>query len=136
MNPNHVLVHLALNDWRNGAPQGYALGLQIADRDGDIALALDTVTGDSGPVCRVDQRLWRVKLGYHWYAIKGYRQWYGNWCWDAVWMEPSTAADLLNQARASKWWRPDSGYTSYWERWESDEPFTAAFFTAEALINV
>lgn len=132
MAQRYVPVLVCLNDPGNGEASGHALGLDIMDPDGEAALELRSIEVDRGPVCRIDTRLRRMKLGPFWFHIKGHKFWVGNWCWDAVWMEPSMAADLLNKARASDGWTPDAGYEPWWERWMSDEPFAADDFVASA----
>ena len=127
---NHVRIHLCINSAESGTPTGHAAAIEVLDRDGDIALSLMAIDLE-GPVCRIDNRLARVKLGYHWFHIKGHATWVGSWCWDSVLMEPSTAAELLNHARASRWWSLDAGFSTWWELWQSDELFDAAFITSD-----
>lgn len=38
----------------------------------------------------------RIKLGDRIYPIHGYREWYGNWCWNRIWMAPADVVTLLN----------------------------------------
>lgn len=126
-----VRIDLAVNEPQNGGPSGRCYGINVEVLS-DTALSLDPVTGDTGPVCRIDDQRMRVKLSHVWYPIRRHSRWVGNWCWDSVDLEPATAARLLNDARASKWWSLDAGFDSWWERWESGDPFTAQFLLADA----
>jgi len=68
-----------------------------------------------------------VRLGRRTFPILRYRQWYGNWCWDAVWVDPGTAAEILNHLHATGKFQPTAGWQDLWRCWER------GLFTAQDL---
>jgi hypothetical protein len=66
--------------------------------------------------------------------IKGHKQWYGNWCWDVVWMHPKPAADFLNYLKTLSSWSVDGGAcgppVDWGEAWEKGT-FTKEMFKQE-----
>lgn len=46
-----------------------------------------------------------VKVCRKTFRCRGHTQWVGNWCWDAVWMTPDDAAQLINYLRTLGGWR-------------------------------
>jgi hypothetical protein len=89
-----VVVALCCNDSDNGLPTGHVSAVECDGCE---------LTGPNwngrGPVVRYNAD--RVKIGRHWYPVYHHQMWWGNWCWDAVWMPVADARLLL--ARLLAW---------------------------------
>ena len=124
-----ITVMLCCNDHRNGMFQGFVEQIEVGDRSGDIFLAMDGYCRMSdGPVeiaTPSGERRRVIRVGRFQYGVRGYSEWFGNWCWDLARLTSGDAARLLNNLRASGRWSPHEGHSWAWDRWKSGEPFTA-----------
>ena len=121
----HHTIMLACNDHRNGRFKGSFDAAELLGLDGDRLMAFE------GPPIKA--RFWlRSKCGAPpsfsvtgrnaglplriWLHAENYRQWYGNWCWDAFFVQPETAAKFLHVVRIAKWhcYEAESGLFALW----------------------
>jgi len=58
----------------------------------------------------------RVRLGRRVFEYQRHKEWYGNWCWDAFWMERAEARRFLRYLREDGRWHCEGGPTRlyYW----------------------
>jgi hypothetical protein len=104
----HTLVSFACNDYRNGSAKGYFEQIEC------VGLQLDSPWHGRYLKCEATER--HVVVGARrWWRTGGIVPWYGNWCWDAVWMTWKDAAELLTFVRG-KGYRPDSGPDFLWDK--------------------
>ena len=52
------------------------------------------------------------------FASKGYRQWFGNWCWDAASVDENTAVDIFRRLKQLEF-GPNHATESMWTWFES-----------------
>jgi hypothetical protein len=118
-----LTVNFCCNDPDNGRATGR---VDTIDADGLIRLTGPDLTyrvNVSGPgTLRVGRRL---------FAHHGYREWVGNWCWDAARLTADELARLVNYLR-ERGWGCEEAETTLFERWEAGEAITADHLT-EAL---
>lgn len=128
-----TVVHLLLNDPSNGVPTGRCDGVEFAFPTGDeISLSLYTEPGPEAAV-RAVEGVAHLVLGGKRYRIVGHRGWVGNWCWDAVRMEPAVALRLLEDLRADAGrWCVEMATGDLMERWQQGGPFPAELGATEA----
>ncbi|WP_422928634.1 hypothetical protein [Singulisphaera sp. PoT] len=63
------------------------------------------------------------------FPILGYRQWVGNWCWDAAGMEVAAVVSLLNHLKRLGW-TCMVAESNLFERWRVEGDITAEEFAA------
>jgi len=93
---------LATNDPDNGNDTGRVSCVEIHPSATERpALRLECVRHE--PTCSVRLSLEKVpyvRIGHKTFPIGGHRDWYGNWCWRAVWVRRDVAARMANHLRS------------------------------------
>jgi hypothetical protein len=85
-----VFVHLLMND-EHGMDTGRCGAVHFDD---DAEWAADPLVWEtSGPVCRVEGGM-LLRFSRHRFPVLGFREWVGNWCWNAVTMSHNEALRL------------------------------------------
>lgn len=135
LKPKPARFLLCVNDPANGEPSGRIAGIELCG-DGTTRLDLEPCKYPE-PRFRWVQRKAekRIRISGREFPYLGSKSWVGNWCWDAVVMSPSVAADLLNHLR-TEGWQATGGEVRYGRLWDSGEPFRpsdTAIITAEIL---
>lgn len=106
MSDTDVFVSLCVNDPDNGMDTGRCCAVHVSDDGEDIELETGNLRDADNPTFAIERRMFRgmqcakVRIGRHSYWIGGYRQWYGNWCWDAVSMSRREARRLIRNLLA------------------------------------
>lgn len=114
-------VHVACNDYRNGHCQGWFGAVHIGIGRGGFDFGTDYLDDQyielDGP--RTTYRVMdanKIKLGRVTVAYDGYREWYGNWCWDAFFVDTDDVRKLARYLKRrcfgvedgtevlSRWW--------------------------------
>ena len=121
----HVLVMLATNDPSNGNDTGCVscVEIHIGSNLGS-ALRLECVRRE--PTCAVRcslEKVSYVRIGRKTFPISVHRNWYGNWCWRAVWMCNDAAARMVNHLRAMDKFDVEEGWTALFDKWTTTEPY-------------
>ena len=116
-----MLVMLCVNNWRNGVFHGRLERVEIAD------LTLESPYMDSALRIRVDKIGITLGADRRTWPYSSYREWVGNWCWDACQMTPDNAADLLNFLLAFRY-KPDVGPAELWDKIDAGLLLTADDF--------
>jgi len=89
-----IAVDLCCNDPDNGTPLDKIAAIEVSLSD-EFDNTFKVV--DFEMVWEVQpDRSSRLKLGDRIYPIHGYREWYGNWCWNRIWLAPADLLTLLN----------------------------------------
>lgn len=108
------IVSLACNDPDNGNFCGRLVMVEYNEME---------LTHDHwGRGCSVsfpDERT--VKVSRRRFHIQGRKNWYGNWCWDAVHMTTKEARRLIRYLRAMGHWHCESGPSRLYE-WFNTRP--------------
>jgi hypothetical protein len=58
----------------------------------------------------------RIRISRRIFRYMREKEWFGNWCWNALWMEPREARRLLRYLRDSGNWHSEGGPTRLY-RW-------------------
>jgi len=132
----HIMVMLAVNDHRNGDHVGRLRAIKFSQRgESTPLLALDSYYLNSDgsrvyPACSYNQQTKRVQIGARRFEVMTYFNWVGNWCWDAVIVQPEVAARLFNYlcwCYHSKF-SAEGGTELFGELWKTREFVTAREF--------
>lgn len=96
MRPGEVVVAVAVNNPDNGHFIGRCYGVKYNDMD------LTPEYIDHGPRFEYlgDGRFRFSRRTFKCRTVQG---WYGNWCWDGLYMQRSEARRLLRYMREGKW---------------------------------
>jgi hypothetical protein len=100
-----TLISIACNNPDNGHFTGHFSALHYGnDQDTELQHAdflrgpRVTYLGDG-----------RVRLSRRIFEYEREKEWYGNWCWNALWMRPEEARRLLRYLRESGGWHCEGG---------------------------
>lgn len=108
---------LSVNDGNNGLPTGHIDGVDVMGEEGDV-LELRACVWPPSRCPRFTRGDGWVRISRRKFPILGYKEWVGNWCWDAVSMGAADGAELLNYLRELGW-HCEGGISPYFEQWES-----------------
>jgi hypothetical protein len=113
-----VRIDICCNDPGNGAFSGRALGVTYRDNE------LEPDAWGEGYAFTVDDERSRFRIHRRWFAFRRRKAWFGNWCWDAFWMDPREAKRLLRALKASGKWDCTSGLVRFsnWFDARAQEP--------------
>lgn len=108
----HICVAFACNDYRNGNDLGRAESVNVC-----YGTAPTIELQGSSKVFRLhNPRVLRV--GRRLYPIISFREWYGNWCWNAVCVNRIVASMIVNQL-IDAGWHCDGAATDMFEKLNS-----------------
>lgn len=123
-----VRIDVCCNDADNGLFDGRALAIQLAD-------ALELTAADwRGPVFR--ELPDAIKISRRRFPILASKDWFGNWCWNAYWLDAPVAADFLAYVHGLYAFTPEMGEERLFDRWYRPAPFTdhdREFFVRQAV---
>lgn len=112
-----IQVDLCCNYPRNGLFAGQLWALKVGPN-----MEFGSKFIDWGPRLRfLDGRI--AIAGKH-FPITCYREWVGNWCWDAVRIEGRYVLELLNWPRLRRWFDLELAETRLFNFWESGGTWT------------
>lgn len=69
----------------------------------------------SGPECRITVLVNRIKIGQKSFLFRNYREWVGNWCWNAATLEDEAVWRLVSYLRDVKKWTCQCGPTGLFD---------------------
>ena len=90
----YVNLMLCVNHHQNGVFAGLCRGISLSDEE---CLSLESPFLNRHLKCEIGDKHFRLGKSHTW-RHRGHQTWVGNWCWDAVAVTPSCAADVLNFA--------------------------------------
>jgi len=111
-----MILNLCCNDYRDGSPLGKSETIEICHSD-------VTVEFEGRPMVTRVRKDGRLQLGRFVVPIRGYRMWFGNWCWDAAqvdFLQGLRAATILLQAG----WRITEGPEEIYDLANDKKPIT------------
>ena len=115
-----VRIDFACNDPDSGTFIGRVSQIQLA---GDVleleAVRWNLLSFRGCPTIRFGQRAVTLS-GKTWPTVRR-TGWYGNWCWDAVWMLPADALDFLAWLHRGRRWRASMGDDVIFDAWNMSE---------------
>lgn len=101
---------LACNHYRNGMFQGYVESVSLGCGRGDFRFGTDYLDNHeltlSGPRVRLafsKKSRSRARLGSVVFEFCGYKEWVGNWCWDAMFVERKTVREIARTLKSQSW---------------------------------
>lgn len=132
---NRVRVDVCCNDPDNGLFDHRAAMIQLPDQ------LLDLSASDfRGPTFREYSD--SIKLSRRRFPVLASKEWFGNWCWNAYWLDVVDAVDLLTYAHAIGAFDVEQGEERLFARWrwqevltEGDREFLARQMVKAALVD-
>lgn len=116
-----VRILLAVNDHRNGDPDGHVRALEIPD-------VISLEAPEPAPSCVIypNHRPPHVEIDGRHYCIESYASWVGNWVWDAVTVSDDDAVDILDRLRRTERWSITEAEHTVYGKWIAGEKILAA----------
>src|SRR5579883_1033598 len=114
--PARLRLDVCCNDPGNGIFAHRAEQLQITTWDGE-GIEFECV----GRAPRFTEGSGFIRLLRRNWPILASKDWHGNWCWNAYWLEPSVAVRLLAAVKSSGLFDCVCGPSSLYENW-NDTP--------------
>jgi hypothetical protein len=127
-------IELCCNDPDNGNPLGAACAIEFSGNGQDVAGSAKVVNtliggGDvrmSRKVCenscpanryaKYVLRIGRLKV----FCFE-YREWFGNWCWDAAWIAGADAVGVANYLTRLKYWHCEYAPSEFFEKFNAKQ---------------
>jgi hypothetical protein len=126
--PARLRLDVCCNDPDNGLFVGRADGLQLTTWD-DALIELETRYWECGP--RFTEKSGTIRIARRTWPILAAKEWYGNWCWNAYWLAPTTLLDLLSTVKKARQFHCTNAPTQLYENWNDDEaPLSRALWLA------
>lgn len=114
--PHLVRLDVCCNDPDNGSFAGRVAGIQCQD------LLMELGANDMrGPVFREGPD--HIRISRRRFACDRSKEWFGNWCWNAYWLDVDIAVELLVYVHGLGAFNCDQGEERLFHRWHSDRPF-------------
>ena len=105
-----ITVSFCCNNPDNGDALGKVCAIEVHGADvgitlespsyPDATMTLSVKDGAPADLSRCDSTL---RLGRHTYGCRGYKVWFGNWCWDATRMPAVEVRRMLLELREKGW---------------------------------
>lgn len=111
-----IRVDFACNDPDNGDFAGRAAGITVGS-------ALELAAHDmAGPRFSVEPG--RLRISRRRFRFMHSKDWHGNWCWNAYWLDIPNAVYLLNYVHSHCRFSVDMGVEPLFDLWKSEQPWT------------
>lgn len=110
--PKAQLISFACNHPDNGNFCGRADFIHYADSDLELYGNCSVRYLDDG----------RIRISRKVFTYLRLKEWFGNWCWDAVWMQRAEARRLLRYLKDSKTWHAEAGPCRLYEWFNDGKP--------------
>jgi len=114
--PRLVRIDVCCNDPDDGSFAERAAGIDLQD-----SLMELRATDWRGPVFR--EHPGQIQLDRRRFACSRSKDWYGNWCWNAYWLDIDEAVELLAYAHTLRRFDCEMGDERLFNRWDQDRPF-------------
>jgi len=120
MGENEVGIMLAVNDPSNGLPRHSVDHIHIGDELLELEGPPLQWGKTSGGTLNIASRSRQPITSYHSFALRGYQQWVGNWCWDRAVIRVEHLPRFLRILMDASW-DCISGESSLFEMWRQGE---------------
>lgn len=116
------LLHICCNHHENGSFAARVFGVHV----GEIQLDVRVIGAETR--CRT-LKAGRFSIGRVAFKTYSYREWVGNWCWDAMRVRRDDIVRILNylrDRRCREWqvYSVESGPEEFWAAWSRESPLT------------
>jgi hypothetical protein len=118
-----VRLDVCCNDPDNGIFAHCAERLQVSTWDGEH-IELPSVR--RAP--RFEETSGGIRLLRREWPILASKEWYGNWCWNAYWLEPAVTVRLLAAAKRSGLFHCDCGPSQLYDDWNGTDNLDEALW--------
>jgi hypothetical protein len=108
-----VRLDVCCNDPDNGIFAGRAEALQVETWDGESIEFMSA----RAPAPRFSELTGAIRLCRRNWPILAAKGGYGNWCWNAYWLQPSGLVELLATVKRAGQFHLDCGPTDLYENW-------------------
>lgn len=117
--PHLVRLDVCCNDPDNGNFDGRAAGIQLQD------MTMELMAHDlRGPVFRVHAD--HIQISRRRFAYERSKDWYGNWVWNAYWLDVDVAVELLAYVHSLGVFGCDQAEERLFAMWKRKRPFDDA----------
>ena len=116
-----VRIDIACNNPDNGVFAHRAEQIQLPDDLGEF-MAHGFYENRAPRLVEMDGA---IRLAGKRWPITGSKEWVGNWCWNAYWLELSVAADFVVWLHRRKLYSIDQGESRLFEMWRKTTLFDA-----------
>jgi len=114
-------IDLCCNDPDNGNFAGYVSAIHVGDLE---LMSHRWWMSRPGPRLRVEADHF-ILSGKRWPYLRA-KEWYGNWCWDAYWVEPAVCADFLIWLHGRDLFDVETAETRVFNLWKRRDPLTGS----------
>lgn len=98
---------LACNYHRNGSFLGHCDSVEIGAGRGNFTFGTDWLDEHcltlTGPRIRLQVGKHSAKLGPLVFEQRGYKEWVGNWCWDACFVQRAAVREIAKLLKSRGW---------------------------------
>lgn len=115
---NLVRLDVCCNDPDNGSFDARAAALSLPD-----TLAEFGSYDFRGPVFREHSEA--IQISRRRFACAGSKEWFGNWCWNAYWLDVADGVRLLAYVHTLRAFNCDMGEERLFARWHDERPLDA-----------
>lgn len=111
--PHLVRIDVCCNDPDNGLFDARAAAIELQD-----GLAEITSLDFRGPVFRVHAD--HIQISRRRFRYSYAKEWFGNWCWNAYWLDVDDAVELLAYAHSLGAFHLEMGEERLFARWRDE----------------
>ena len=111
-------IELCCNDGDNGAFTGFASAIHV----GDLELISRRWHHASRPGPRLRIEADRFVLAGKAWPYERMKSYFGNWCWEAFWVEPDVCADFLIWLHGRRLMSVEIAEHRVFNLWKSNQP--------------
>lgn len=115
-----IRIDVACNDPDNGRFAGRAEMIKVG-------LEFLELTARRDPAPRFVEIPGRFRLSGKTWPVASSRDWFGNWCWNAYWLELPHAVDFVIWLHGRQLFHCDQAEARLFSLWRRDEPLPRLF---------
>lgn len=120
LRPPPIRIDVACNDPDNGRFAGRAEMIQVG-------LPFLELTARREPAPRFVEIPGRFRLSGRTWPVANSREWFGNWCWNAYWLELPHAVDFLIWLHGRELFHCDQAEARLFSLWHGRKPLPRPF---------
>lgn len=115
-------IEMSCNNPDNGNFSGFVAAIQV----GTLELMSNSWWLPSRPGPRLKVEANRFRLAGKWWPYVESKEYFGNWCWDAFWVEPNICVDFLVWLHGRRLMQIEAGEQRVFNLWHRDAPLDDA----------
>jgi hypothetical protein len=111
-----IRLDVCCNNPDNGLFAGRADGLQVTTWDNQ-----DIEFERTGRAPNFHEKSGQIRIARHWWPYVRSTDWFGNWCWNAYWIETAVIIRLLATVKATRLFDCTLGSDTLFDNWNDKE---------------